>query len=242
MFTVALVGADGAGKSTLGRRLERMLPAPAKYVYMGVNLEASNLVLPTTRLWIRVRRALGWETGAAGPPALRRTVPYTRSPVKRAARGLKSTLRLLNLVTEEWFRQGVIWYYGARGYIVVLDRHFFLDFYAHDIANDGAPRPLSRRLHVYILRRFYPRPTLVICLDAPPDVLHARKPEGTLEALESRRQAYLRLADVVEHFAVVDAAQPEDRVTRQVADLIRDSYRRYRAEDGSSVQPPRRDT
>ena len=43
MFTVALIGPDGAGKSTIGRKLQQISPIPMKYVYMGVNLESSNL-------------------------------------------------------------------------------------------------------------------------------------------------------------------------------------------------------
>ena len=57
MFTVALIGPDGAGKSTVGRELERRLSFPAKYIYMGVNLESSNLVLPTTRLILGIKRS-----------------------------------------------------------------------------------------------------------------------------------------------------------------------------------------
>ncbi|MGH3470565.1 MAG: hypothetical protein ACRDPG_00785, partial [Nocardioidaceae bacterium] len=59
-FTVALVGADGAGKSTVSRMLTRTaLPRPVKRIYMGVNLEASTLMLPTTRLLLAAKRARG---------------------------------------------------------------------------------------------------------------------------------------------------------------------------------------
>ena len=37
-------------KTTIGRRIEHTLPLPVKYVYMGVNLDSSNHMLPTTRL------------------------------------------------------------------------------------------------------------------------------------------------------------------------------------------------
>src|SRR5206468_11488099 len=48
-FTVALIGPDGAGKTTVSRRIEQSLPVPVKYIYMGVNTDASNVMLPTTR-------------------------------------------------------------------------------------------------------------------------------------------------------------------------------------------------
>ena len=59
-LTVALVGPDGAGKSTISARLRQAaLPAPVKTIYMGVNLEASTLMLPTTRLLLAAKRARG---------------------------------------------------------------------------------------------------------------------------------------------------------------------------------------
>jgi thymidylate kinase len=225
MFTVALIGPDGAGKSTIARRLVNdELPLPIKYVYMGVNLDSSNLVLPTTRLILEIKRARGGRPDMAGPPDRTRVKPRPKGMVKRVAAGLKSNLRLANLMAEEWFRQGLVWYYQRRGHIVLFDRHFFSD-YAHDIAGNGARRPLAERIHGFMLARFYPRPDFVICLDAPAEVLFARKGEGTLELLERRRQEYLHLRGVVKHFATVDATQSEDEVTREAAGLIWDFHR-----------------
>src|SRR3989304_4897316 len=70
MFSVALVGPDGAGKTTLCRRLEESFPIPVKYIYMGVSSEASNLMLPTTRLLRGLKRKLGVNQEQAGPPDL----------------------------------------------------------------------------------------------------------------------------------------------------------------------------
>ncbi|MFQ5857929.1 MAG: ATP-grasp domain-containing protein, partial [Anaerolineae bacterium] len=220
MFTVALIGADGAGKTTIGRRLEHTLPLPVKYVYMGVNLEASNHMLPTTRLIHAIKRARGVAPNAAGPPDPKQARPRPRGVAKRTAAGLKSSLRLVNRLGEEWFRQALAWYYQRRGNIVVFDRHFFPDYYAHDIVNNDMRRSLTRRIHGLMLDRVYPRPDLVICLDAPAEVLFARKGEGTLEALERRRQEYLQMRNVVKHFALVDASQSEEDVARDVTELI----------------------
>ena len=56
-FTLALIGPDGAGKTTVARRLAEVLPLPVTYLYMGVSPESSNLLLPTTRLVHAIRRA-----------------------------------------------------------------------------------------------------------------------------------------------------------------------------------------
>ncbi|MDQ4077229.1 MAG: hypothetical protein M3220_13395, partial [Chloroflexota bacterium] len=119
-------------------------------------------------------------------------------------------------------------YYRHRGYIVLFDRHFFADYFAHDIVGEASDRPRSRRIHGYMLQRFYPQPDLVIFLDAPPELLFARKGEGTVALLERRRQEYLQLRDHVRHFCIVDATQPVDEVVRDVASLIQDFYGRQR--------------
>jgi thymidylate kinase len=224
MFTVALIGPDGAGKTTIGRRLEHALPMPVKYVYMGVNLDSSNHMLPTTRLLHAIKRARGAKPDVAGPPDARRVKPRPKGVVKRTAAGLKSSLRLTNRISEEWFRQALAWYYQRRGNIVLFDRHYFSDYYAYDIVKDGTQRPLSNRIHGFMLQHIYPKPDLIIYLDAPAEVLFARKGEGTIAALERRRQDYLQLRDLVSHFVVVDATQPEDDVARDVTRLIWDFY------------------
>lgn len=220
MFTVALIGPDGAGKSTIGQKLQLISPLPLKYVYMGVNLESSNLVLPTTRLLLEFKRARGGRPDIAAPSqdnsARQKPVGFAKS-IKT---GLKATFRMLNLTAEEWFRQIVVWYYLLRGYYVIFDRHFYFDYYAYDIDNPDPQRPLSSRIHGFMLQNLYPKPDFVIFLDAPSEVLFARKPEGTLKALEDRRQEYVRLRNAVKNSAVVDVSQPVDEVARQVSDLI----------------------
>jgi thymidylate kinase len=131
---------------------------------------------------------------------------------------------MANRIGEEWFRQGLAWYYQRRGHIVLFDRHFFSDYYAYDIASVHADRRLSDRIHGFMLNRVYPRPDLVIYLDAPAEVLFARKGEGTIEALERRRQEYLSLRNVVKHFVVVDAAQPAEVVAHDVTKVIWEFY------------------
>jgi thymidylate kinase len=76
-----------------------------------------------------------------------------------------------------------------------------------------------------MLGRFYPRPDLVVYLDAPGEVLLARKGEGSVEALERRRDEYRAIAALVPAFVEVDATKPVEAVATQVADAIRDRLR-----------------
>ncbi len=176
MVTVALIGPDGAGKSTVADQVMASLPFPARRIYMGVHLEASSTMLPTTRLAMAVKHARGggdMSAWAGAPDA----TPKHRGPVANVRAGL----RMANWIAEEWYRQAVAAIEQRRGRVVVFDRHFFCDYYATDIAPRTGRRPMLRRIHGYNLRRLYPRPDLVILLDAPAEVFFARKGEGTLE-------------------------------------------------------------
>ena len=55
MTIIALIGADGAGKTTVARRLESELGRRAKYIYLGNNIESANYALPTSRLIVRLK-------------------------------------------------------------------------------------------------------------------------------------------------------------------------------------------
>ena len=211
-ITVALVGPDGAGKTTICRKLCAELPWPTTYIYMGINQEACNVMLPTTRLWLWFKKLVGKKTSMGGPPAIR------KEHRGGAWRTVKSLLRTCNLLAEEWYRQLVCLLAVFLGRTVVMDRHFVLDYYAHDI-NPGDHRGLAQRVHGWMLLR-YPVPDLIILLDATTASLFQRKQEGTIEALESRRQEYHLLKEKFPDFLVVNAEQPLEKVTQDVREAI----------------------
>jgi thymidylate kinase len=229
-FTVALVGPDGAGKSTVTQKLEQMLPLPVKRIYMGVNLESSGLMLPTTRVILAIKRIRGRRPVMVASPEPERATGHPPGWLARITLAIKSGVRMTNWIMEEWFRQVVAWLHRRRGRVVVFDRHFIADY----PANGNRLRPLSSRFHLFLLRRFYPKPDLVICLDAPAPVLLARKGEGTLEFLERRRAQYLALGKDVPNFAVVDATGDAEEVARAVVGVIMDFSRRRSTPDAST--------
>ena len=209
-FSVAFVGPDGAGKTTVARRLETELPLPVTYLYMGVSAESSNRLLPTTRLIRSIRRRKG--VVERGPKA--RTVEPSVRPSLR--RRLRAAARLLNRVAEESYRQTIASRQMRQGRIVLFDRHFFADYHMHDIDTDGR-LPLSRRLHGLFISRVLPRPDLLVFLDVPAEVLFARKGEGTVELLDEMREGYRRLSSAGPSFVTLDADRPLDDV---VADAV----------------------
>jgi hypothetical protein len=202
-----------------------VLPAPVKRIYMGVNLDASSLMLPTTWLLLAAKRARGRRPDlVAGSLSAHNGKPgKPGKPGRRGARGAaKDAARLAVWVLEEWLRQLVAAGYSGRGYIVVFDRHFFLDYYHCDVA---AGRSGIARFHGWMLQRAYPKPDLVLCLDAPGEVLFSRKPESSVDWLERRRRQYLSLAGAVAAFQVLDADRPLDAVFTDVVESIRTHWK-----------------
>jgi thymidylate kinase len=213
MATMAIIGGDGAGKPTVAKRLEADDPARVRYIYMGANIESSNVALPTSRamlrfkLWLYARRAK--RKGITDPSYVsthheaHRSVKY--GPVLGA-------LRTANKLAEACYRQLVSWWYQRRGYVVIYDRHLLFD-----AALGGTGTRTSDRVHYRLLRRFHPRVDISIFLDAPPDLLLRRKGEGTLDDLEQRRNSYLREGRRTANFVVVDASMSIDEVVHVVS-------------------------
>src|SRR3989442_325936 len=56
MSSIAIIGPDGAGKTTITRMLQASSSLPLKYLYMGINIEASNFALLTSRLIEHLKR------------------------------------------------------------------------------------------------------------------------------------------------------------------------------------------
>jgi thymidylate kinase len=111
--------------------------------------------------------------------------------------------------------------YRATGHIVIYDRYCF----------DALLLPGPSRLHRidrWLLGHACPAPDLTLILDAPGDVLHARKHEKLPASLEAERQAYLQLSSIIPRATVVDGAVPFDEVRRHVASLIEREYSRRR--------------
>jgi thymidylate kinase len=87
----------------------------------------------------------------------------------------------------------------------------------------------------WLLVRTAPHPGLVLLLDAPGEVMFARKGELTVELLEERRQSYLAMARADPAFVVLDATSPPEEVARRAMSAIWNCWPRPPA----SVTPSR---
>jgi thymidylate kinase len=120
-----------------------------------------------------------------------------------------------------WGRYLTARYHQSRGRLVVFDR------YTYDAAVP-TPQPLDwlGRAYRRIDGRACPPPDLVLLLDAPGNVMHARKGEYSPEMLEDWRQHFLALQWRVPQLEILDATRPSEVVR---ADAIERIWRRYAA-------------
>jgi thymidylate kinase len=208
---VAVMGPDGAGKSTLVTGLPDALGHPSVVIYMGVNPESTTHSLPTMR-WAQ-RRGMN---GTLLPPAVARRV---RKPAgrNRALSELRSAVTHLHRLADLAYRFRVGRRASRRGTVVIFDR------YVYDARIDVllGKRSLQHRLYARAVTRWFPAPDLLLVLDAPAEVLFARKREHSVAWLDRLRAEYHALAGDVPHGALIDTAQPADRVLETTAALIR---------------------
>jgi serine acetyltransferase/thymidylate kinase len=187
-MTVAVIGPDGSGKSSV---IERVLAdlAPA---FRGVR-----------SLHLRPR-VVGGGSASVRPV----TAPHALPPRGRIASVAKLVHMLLDYVAGYALR---VWPLTRRSTLVVFDRYY------RDLLVDpkryryGGPLCLARWA-----AKCVPGPDLWVLLDAPGDVLQARKSEVSAGESARQRQSYLRLARHLWNAAVVDATQELPRVALEV--------------------------
>jgi thymidylate kinase len=193
-FMVALLGPDGAGKSTVMARVQGDLASQAfrgsKSYHLRPNLGG-------------VRR----EPGGV-------SAPHAKPP-----RGVIPSIAKLGF----WWVDYTVGYFAAvfpcllRSSLVVFDRYY------HDLLVDqrryryGGPLGLAR-----FVEWFIPQPDLVIVLDALPEVLQARKQDVTFAETVRQREAYLKLVRRLPNGYVVDASRPLDEVATKTEWIILD--------------------
>lgn len=208
-LTVALLAPDGGGKTTLATELARRFFLPSRYIYMGTNIDASTVGLPTTR-WLQTQSR------------------QAAKPLRLLARGL----RFPNNVAEQWYRYGMSYYHMLRGRLVLFDR------YMYDAPGNKRRLSLKSRVRRWMLVAIAPEPNLVVFLDAPGAVLYARKGEHSPEILEQQRQHYLSLKQQLPQMVVVDATNTAEQVRRKVTALIWQWYaKRVRGDSSVQTQP-----
>ena len=188
-LVIGFLGPDGSGKSTLIEHATRaLLPAFRQQAYFH----------------LRPRRIFGGS--ASGTSAV--TDPHGKPP--RGA--LASTAKLCAMVAD--YTLGYLLAVvplRIRSALVIFDR------YLHDMQADprryrwGGPQWMLK-----LAARIVPEPDLWVVLDAPVDVLLARKAEVSAEAAQLQRDAYRALARELHNCVLIDTSRPLEQCVADV--------------------------
>lgn len=131
-----------------------------------------------------------------------------------------NTARFFNRVAEAGYRQILAVAYQLQGRIVLFDRHFFFDAAPEEFDLQSRSTMFYDRLFFWLINHAYPRPSVAIFLDAPPEVLYSRKGEASPEYLAWQREQYMKQGAKLAHFIRVDATQPLEDVIHEVEQII----------------------
>jgi len=187
-LVICFLGADGAGKTAVGDRLQEEL-APAFRRFQRFHLRPYLL-------------------GTAGDGV---AVPVTDPHGKPVRSVLASMAKLayfwLDYTFGYWLKVRSL---KVRSTLVVFDRYY------HDLLIDpkryryGAPAWMAR-----MIGKLIPKPDLFIILDAPADVINARKQEVSLAETTRQREAYLAFARNQKNCIVLNTHQSLDKTAHE---------------------------
>jgi thymidylate kinase len=184
---IAVLGPDGSGKSTVIEQLQAAL-APG--------------FRRTARFHLRPRLLPGSKASA-----IANTDPHGQKPRGVAASALKLVYFWADYVVGYWGRVRPLL---VRYTLVVFDRYYCDLLIDPRRFRSRAPRWLARAIAALI-----PMPDLMLILDAPAEVLQARKQEVTAEESARQVEAYREFASsraARGRAVLVDAARPVDEV------------------------------
>jgi len=216
---VAFLGTDGTGKSTVTARVEQNL-APA-----FSSTERYHRPVETV-LWRMKQRMRQYRTRSpsAKPKGASASIgeadgrPAQTLPSSAPPRKLPASLLKLGLWWADYTVLGyllTIYPRLVKSTLVLFDR-YYEDLLVYPRSyRYGGPLWLAR-----FVGRLIPRPHLVILLDAPPEVIQARKKELTFEQTAYERKAYLKVVKGLSDAHVVDASKPLDEVVNEVQEII----------------------
>jgi thymidylate kinase len=227
MASVAIIGQDGAGKTTIANMVLEKLPYKMKYIYMGRNVDSSNYFLPTSK-FIHLYKIYKYKKKHKirdSDAAKKLSLHEIDQDRKKDTRGkIGAFLRLLNRLAEEWYRLLISLSYQKRGFLVVYDRHFLVDSIPDKLDTEISRNRLTTRIHDWILKNLYETPSIIFFLYAPAEVLFARKGEATIDYIKAKNEAFLKFGENLKGFEVIDATQQVDKVFEDVKGKIDKLY------------------
>ena len=193
---IVVLGADGSGKSTVIAQVrEQLMPAFRRTAYT------------------HLRPHLGRKTTENNAPVID---PHGQPPRGWWASVLKLIYFLFDYGVGYWYK---VYPQLVRSTFVVFDRYY------HDLLVDSRRyRYSGPNWWAKFIGKLIPKPDLWILLDAPAEVLQARKQEVSFEETARQRKVYVELVSRFDNGVVINSDQPVEDVVadanRAILDLM----------------------
>jgi len=219
MATIAIIGADGSGKTTIANMLVENSPVKLKYLYMGSNIESSNHSLISSKLIYyykvyKYKKKQGIKGSLKKQNLSLHSLDEERMIDTRGKLG--ATFRMLNRIAEQLYRQLIAWGYQLRGYTVLYDRHFLFDGAIDEVSTKKTDYRMTTRFYHWMLTKVLPKPELTLFLYAPAEILFERKGEANLEYLDMKNRSFMNIGSKLQKFKKIDSTQPLEKVYEDI--------------------------
>lgn len=194
---VVFCGADGSGKSTVGRAIVE-------------GLSPTFSLLKSRQFHWKPPVFSGKRIAARGPTAS----PHAKPPRNAFLSSIYFGIHLFEFILGSRLRIRPIMF---RGGLVLIDRYYY-DFFVDQ-------RRYRLNVPLFLVRFgcvLVKRPDMILLLDAPADILQSRKQEVPLLETQRQRDAYLSLVRRLPNSHIINAAQTPEKVASDCIKRILD--------------------
>jgi len=201
-LTIALIGPDGVGKSTVISELSNSFPLGIKSVYMGWSDHENTLKLPTSK-WL-YRRYNKTKTSPITEASADNASPQKEQVMASTQKiHWKQFPGIVNEIAEQYTRYFYAKYYKFRGAFVLYDRYVYDQFIFNSTAKEEEIKPQDKILAKFF-KHFFPEPNLTILLAGDAELIHQRKNELPAEEIAKRIALYEKIGSTMKNFHVID--------------------------------------
>jgi thymidylate kinase len=188
-MVIAITGTDGAGKTTVIDRISPILTVAlhgnVQYEHFRPNWLSALGVITGKR-----------ESGNVSPvtnPHARNTSGFVGSLVRLCYYWLDYTLGYWGKIFPRIVKKSHLWLFDRYYYDIIIDPHRM---------RMALPRWILKLAFVFV-----PKPTLVLCLGADPEILYARKPETSLKEVTRQVKELKHLSLTTSNAIWIDTGQ-----------------------------------